>query len=274
MVWNVRFAKDYGTCIDKALYRYRIMLRNVIFEQRIARCCRHANHFEYILYRHWKAMKRPPFLALGESFVCFRCSCPGCIYIQCNDCIDVIVPRGGKNLIARVQADARVPVIGHLEGLCHVYVHASAKPEMARDIVLNAKMRRTGICGAAETLLIDRAVLATHWPGIADALVDAGCELRGDAEACALDSRVQPATEADWLTEYLDAILAVRIVGGVDEAIAHIETHGSGHTECIVAEDAAALDPAQHHVVEAAWRIEPANPRHRLSPAGHSGAVY
>ncbi len=163
-----------------------------------------------------------------------------------DDCIDVIVPRGGKNLIARVQADARVPVIGHLEGLCHVYVHASAKPEMARDIVLNAKMRRTGICGAAETLLIDRAALATHWPGIADALHDAGCELRGDAEACALDSRVQAATEADWLTEYLDAILAVRIVGGVDEAIAHIETHGSGHTECIIAEDAAAVTRFMH----------------------------
>ncbi len=157
-----------------------------------------------------------------------------------DDCVDVIVPRGGKNLIARVQADARVPVIGHLEGLCHVYVHASATLDMARDITLNAKMRRTGICGAAETLLIDRGALATHWQGIADALIDAGCELRGDAEICAVDKRVQPATEADWMTEYLDAILAVRVVDGVDEAIAHIEGHGSGHTECIIAEDAAA----------------------------------
>lgn len=158
-----------------------------------------------------------------------------------DGCIDVIVPRGGKNLIARVQADARVPVIGHLEGLCHVYVHASSSPDMARDIVVNAKMRRTGICGAAETLLIDRAAMDSHWPVIADALTDAGCELRGEAELRAIDKRVQPASEADWSTEYLDAILSVRVVDNVRAAIAHIERYGSGHTECIVAEDEEAV---------------------------------
>ena len=163
-----------------------------------------------------------------------------------NECVDVIVPRGGKNLIARVQADARVPVIGHLEGLCHVYVHTSAEPAMARDIALNAKMRRTGICGSAETLLIDRSALASHWQGIADALLEAGCELRGDDEICALDSRVKPATEDDWRTEYLDSILAVRAVDGVDAAIEHITKYGSGHTECIVAEDPAAVERFMH----------------------------
>ncbi len=155
--------------------------------------------------------------------------------------VDVIVPRGGKRLIARVQADARVPVIGHLEGICHTYVHRSAQVAMARDIVVNAKMRRTGICGATETLLIDRDALATHWAPIADALIAAGCALRGDATLCALDPRLAPATEDDWSTEYLDAILACRVVDGVDEAVAHIAHHGSGHTEAIVAEDAAAV---------------------------------
>ena len=156
---------------------------------------------------------------------------------QMQEFVDVIVPRGGKNLIARVQADARVPVIGHLEGLCHVYVHQSADVGMARDIVLNAKMRRTGICGAAETLLIDRACLGSHWPAIADALVGAGCELRGDAELCRLDARLGLATEEDWRTEYLDAILACRVVTDVDQAIDHISRFGSGHTESIVAGD-------------------------------------
>jgi glutamate-5-semialdehyde dehydrogenase len=156
--------------------------------------------------------------------------------------VDVIVPRGGKSLIARVQADARVPVIGHLEGLCHVYVHRSADVAMARDVTLNAKMRRTGICGSAETLLIDRACLATHWRPIADALVAAGCELRGDAELCRLDGRVKPATEEDWRTEYLDAILACRVVADVDEAIRHITTYGSAHTESIIASDGKAVE--------------------------------
>jgi glutamate-5-semialdehyde dehydrogenase len=160
--------------------------------------------------------------------------------------VDVIVPRGGRSLIERVQADARVPVIGHLEGICHVYVHASAEIEKARDIVLNAKMRRTGICGAAETLLIDKACLATHWKAIADALVDAGCEIRGDSDICALDDRARPATDADWDTEYLDAIISVRAVDGVAQAIAHIEEHGSGHTEAIVAEDEEATELFLH----------------------------
>jgi glutamate-5-semialdehyde dehydrogenase len=165
----------------------------------------------------------------------------GILLSDLHQFVDVIVPRGGKNLIARVQADARVPVIGHLEGICHTYVHRSAHVAMARDIVLNAKMRRTGICGATETLLIDRECLPTHWQPIADALVAAGCELRGDATICALDKRVRPATEADWSTEYLDAILSCRAVAGVDEAVAHIERYGSGHTEAIIAEDPAAV---------------------------------
>jgi len=159
-----------------------------------------------------------------------------------DDCVDVIVPRGGKNLIARVQQDARVPVIGHLEGLCHIYVHPSADVQMAVDVVVNAKMRRTGICGAAESLLIDRDALGVHLPAIVDALVEAGCELRGDDEARARDARIGPATEADWTTEYLDAILSVRTVDGIDAAISHIETHGSGHTEAIVAEDTAVVE--------------------------------
>jgi glutamate-5-semialdehyde dehydrogenase len=160
--------------------------------------------------------------------------------------VDVIVPRGGKNLIARVQADARVPVIGHLEGLCHVYVHRSADVAMARDVTLNAKMRRTGICGSAETLLIDRDCLATHWRPIADALIAAGCELRGDAELCRLDARLKPATEDDWRTEYLDAILSCRVVANVDEAIRHITTYGSAHTESIIASDPVAAERFLH----------------------------
>ncbi len=163
-----------------------------------------------------------------------------------DGCIDVIVPRGGKSLIARVQADARVPVIGHLEGLCHVYIHESADVQMATDIIVNAKMRRTGICGAAETLLIDRAALVTHFPSVIDALSAAGCELRGDAQACAADARIVPATEADWSTEYLDAILSIRVVDGIDAAIAHIERYGSGHTESICAEDPVAVEKFFH----------------------------
>ena len=163
-----------------------------------------------------------------------------------DGCIDVVVPRGGKSLIARVQADARVPVIGHLEGLCHVYVHESADVQLATDIVLNAKMRRTGICGAVETLLIDRGALSTHFPAIVDALIDAGCELRGDAEACAADSRLKAATEEDWTTEYLDAILSIRVVDGIEAAIGHITHYGSGHTEAICAEDAAVVEQFFH----------------------------
>ena len=133
-------------------------------------------------------------------------------------------------------------MIGHLEGLCHVYVHPSADVQMAVNIVLNAKMRRTGICGAAESLLIDRDALGTHLPAIVAALADAGCELRGDEEARTGDTRIGPATDDDWTTEYLDAILSIRTVAGVDAAIAHIETHGSGHTDAIIAEDAAVVE--------------------------------
>jgi glutamate-5-semialdehyde dehydrogenase len=160
--------------------------------------------------------------------------------------VDVIVPRGGRSLIARVQADARVPVIGHLEGMCHVYVHASADIDKARDIVVNAKMRRTGICGAAETLLIDKACLASHWSVIADALIAAGCEIRGDENICAIDKRVIKATDADWDTEYLDAIISVRAVDDIEQAIAHITEHGSGHTESIIAEDNEAAEYFLH----------------------------
>jgi len=148
--------------------------------------------------------------------------------------IDVLVPRGGKSLVARVQAEARVPVIGHLEGNCHVYVDRDSDLSMARNITLNAKMRRTGICGAAETLLVDRACASTHLGPLVSDLLAAGCEVRGDERVQAVDARVKPATEADWSTEYLDAIIAVRVVEGVDEAIAHIAQYGSSHTDAIV----------------------------------------
>jgi glutamate-5-semialdehyde dehydrogenase len=166
----------------------------------------------------------------------------GYLLANMQEFVDVVVPRGGRSLIERVLRDARVPVIGHLEGICHTYVHRSARVDMAASLTLNAKMRRTGICGATETLLIDRDCLDTHYRAIADALVAAGCELRGDAEICARDPRAKPATEADWRTEYLDAIIAIRTVTGVEEAIEHISRYGSGHTECIVAEDPAAVE--------------------------------
>ncbi len=156
-----------------------------------------------------------------------------------TDFIDVLVPRGGKSLVARVQKEARVPVIGHLEGNCHVYVDADADLAMARAIVLNAKLRRTGICGAAETLLVDRRCAATHLAPLVQDLLGAGCEVRGDAAVQAVDTRVRPASEADWATEYLDAIIAVRVVDGVDAAIAHIGRYGSAHTESIVTRNAA-----------------------------------
>jgi glutamate-5-semialdehyde dehydrogenase len=156
--------------------------------------------------------------------------------------IDVIVPRGGRNLIARVQQEARVPVIGHLEGVCHVYVDRGANLTMAQDIVMNAKMRRTGVCGAAETLLVDRGCAATHLAPLIRALLDAGCEVRGDEQSTGVDARVKPTTEQDWYTEYLDAIIAVRIVEGVDAAIAHICQYGSQHTDCIVTDNAATAE--------------------------------
>ena len=155
--------------------------------------------------------------------------------------IDVIVPRGGKSLVERVQAEARVPVFAHLEGICHVYVDRSADADMAREIVLNAKMRRTSICGAAETVLIDEAVAATHVPPIVRSLIDAGCEVRGDDGVQALMAEAKSAADSDWDTEYLDAIVAVKIVDGVGAAIDHIERHGSHHTDAIVAEDANAV---------------------------------
>ncbi|MBF9235106.1 glutamate-5-semialdehyde dehydrogenase [Microvirga alba] len=156
--------------------------------------------------------------------------------------IDVIVPRGGKSLVARVQDEARVPVFAHLEGICHVFVHAKADLEMAKRIALNAKMRRTGVCGSAETLLVDRACAATHLKPLVAMLLDAGCAVRGDEAAQAADPHVTPATEEDWRTEYLDAIISVRVVDGLDAAIAHIETYGSHHTDSIVTGDAAAAE--------------------------------
>jgi glutamate-5-semialdehyde dehydrogenase len=154
--------------------------------------------------------------------------------------LDVIVPRGGRSLVARVQAEARVPVFAHLEGIVHVYVDKSADPEKAIRLVVNSKMRRTGICGAAETLLVDRACAPTHLAPLVKALLDSGCAVRGDAAALAVDPRVVAASDGDWGKEFLDAIIAVRVVDGLDAAIDHIERHGSHHTDCIVAEDPAA----------------------------------
>jgi len=156
--------------------------------------------------------------------------------------IDVIVPRGGKDLVARVQAEARVPVFAHLEGVCHVYVHAAADLDMAKKIVLNAKMRRTGVCGAAETLLVDRAAAPTHLAPLVKMLIEAGCEVRGDPDTKAADSRVKPATEEDWPKEYLDAIIAVKLVDGIDAAIEHIGRYGSQHTDAILTEDQQAAE--------------------------------
>jgi len=154
--------------------------------------------------------------------------------------VDVVVPRGGKSLIARVMEEARVPVLAHLDGICHTYVHRAADPAMARRIVLNAKMRRTSVCGATETLLVDRDVALTHLPPILHDLFRAGCEIRGDEAVQRMDPRVRPATEEDWRTEYLDAILSVRVVDGLDAAIEHVNLHGSHHTDAIVTSDDAA----------------------------------
>ena len=154
--------------------------------------------------------------------------------------IDMIVPRGGKSLVARVQADARVPVLAHLDGINHSYIHAAADPAKARAIALNAKLRRTGVCGAMETLLLDARFADS--PGVVKGLIDAGCELRGDARACALDPRILPASQDDWDCEYLDAILSVAVVDGLDAAIAHIARHSSNHTDAIVTEDPAAAE--------------------------------
>jgi glutamate-5-semialdehyde dehydrogenase len=162
--------------------------------------------------------------------------------LRMSEFIDVIVPRGGKSLIERITAESRVPLFQHLEGICHTYIDAAADPEMARRVAFNAKMRRTGICGATETLLIDRGIAPTVLSPIVDDLVGAGCEVRGDDASRAIDRRVHAATDADWDTEYLDAILSVKIVDGIEAAIDHITRHSSHHTEAIITEDAAAAE--------------------------------
>ena len=164
------------------------------------------------------------------------------IMLTMTEFIDVIVPRGGPSLIERVQQESRIPVFAHRDGICHVYLHAAADPEMARQVVLNAKMRRTAVCGAAETLLVDREAATRLLPGVLADLIEAGCEVRGDAEAQEIDARVGPASEADWSTEYLDAIIAVRVVSGLDEAIGHVNRYGSHHTDSIVTAETAAAE--------------------------------
>ena len=159
-----------------------------------------------------------------------------------SESVDLIVPRGGKGLIERVQKEARMPVLAHLDGLNHCYIHAAADPERARRVVFNAKMRRVSVCGATETVLCDRAVLATHLKPLLDDLIAAGCEVRGDAEVRKLDRRAKPASEADWSTEYLAPIVSVRAVAGLDEALAHIARYGSRHTEAILTEDKATAE--------------------------------
>jgi glutamate-5-semialdehyde dehydrogenase len=156
--------------------------------------------------------------------------------------IDLIIPRGGKSLVARVQEEARVPVLAHLEGICHVYVHEKAELGMARAVAVDSKMRRTGVCGAAETILIDRSILSSYGVPILEALADAGCEIRGDAAIREIFPRSRPATEEDWRTEYLDAVISVRAVDGIDDAIRHIETYGSQHTDAIVTTDEGAAE--------------------------------
>lgn len=166
----------------------------------------------------------------------------GALLSGLNGTVDVIVPRGGKSLVARVQSEARVPVFAHLEGLCHVYVDKSADLEMAKSIVVNAKMRRTGICGSAETLLIDQAAAGTHLKPIVEALAATGCDVRGTKEVMDVLPAAKPATEEDWRTEYLDAIISVKLVEGIQGAIDHIATYSSNHTEAIIAEDAAVVE--------------------------------
>jgi glutamate-5-semialdehyde dehydrogenase len=156
--------------------------------------------------------------------------------------VDVVVPRGGKSLVGRVQAEARVPVFAHLEGVCHVYVNAPADLDMAKKIVLNAKMRRTGVCGAAETLLVDKKLAGSHLKPLVEMLIDAGCEVRGDETTKKIDSRVIPAKEEDWSTEYLDAVISVGVVDGVNEAVDHIGRYGSHHTDSIVTDDKEAAE--------------------------------
>jgi glutamate-5-semialdehyde dehydrogenase len=166
----------------------------------------------------------------------------GILLRDMTDFLDVVVPRGGKGLIERVQQDARVPVMGHLEGICHTYVHGAADLQMARRIVVNAKMRRTGICGATETILVDESCVDTHLKPLILDLIEAGCEVRGDATAQTCDKRVVLASDTDWGKEYLDAVVAIRVVEGLDQAMDHIEKFGSGHTESIISEDSVAAE--------------------------------
>ncbi|MBP7062735.1 glutamate-5-semialdehyde dehydrogenase [Ferrovibrio sp.] len=181
--------------------------------------------------------------------------------------LDVIVPRGGKSLVARVQAESRVPVFAHLEGNCHLYVEASADLAMAKNILLNAKLRRTGVCGAAETLLVEQAAAATHLAPLVTMLLEHGCEVRGDAATQAVDARVKPASEADWATEYLDAIIAVKLVPDLDAAIRHIERYGSHHTESIITE-------AADHAAEFMRRIDSAILLHNASTQFADGGEF
>ncbi len=159
-----------------------------------------------------------------------------------TDYIDVIVPRGGKSLTKRVMAESKIPTIQHLDGNCHTYIHESANPQMAKEVLLNAKLRRTGICGATESVLIDVSRSSELLPALLTALIDAGCEVRGDETVCAIDSRTIKATESDWSTEYLDAVLSIKAVANVDEAIQHINRYGSHHTDAIIASDRAATE--------------------------------
>ncbi|WP_281041299.1 glutamate-5-semialdehyde dehydrogenase [Methylobacterium nonmethylotrophicum] len=192
----------------------------------------------------------------------------GAMLTGLDGAIDVIVPRGGKGLVARVQDEARVPVFAHLEGICHVYVHAAADLAMARGVVRNSKLRRTGVCGAAETLLVDRACAGTHLGPLVSDLIAAGCAVRGDAAVQAADARVAPATEEDWRTEYLDAIISVRVVDGLEAAIDHIETYGSHHTESILTED---RDAAERFLAEVDSAIVVHNASTQFADGGEFG---
>jgi glutamate-5-semialdehyde dehydrogenase len=201
----------------------------------------HSNRAIHEALREGLAAADLPEAAIGLVPVRDRAAV-GMMLAGLDGAIDVIVPRGGKSLVARVQAEARVPVFAHLEGICHVYVDKAASLDMAKAIVLNAKMRRTGVCGAAETLLVDRACAATHLKPLVSMLIHAGCEVRGDEATRAVDTHVKPAREDDWSTEYLDAIIAAKVVDGLDAAIAHIERYGSHHTDSIITEDQAAAE--------------------------------
>jgi len=185
-----------------------------------------------------------------------------------NGSIDVIVPRGGKNLVARVQEEARVPVFAHLEGICHTYIHKNANLDMALKIVKNAKLRRTGICGSTETLLVDRDCIPTHLKPLLLTLLEAGCEIRGDETVQKVDTRIKPATEADWRTEYLDSIISVKIVSDCDEAIRHIEHYGSHHTDAIITDD---QEIADHFMKEVDSAIVMHNASTQFADGGEFG---